>query len=103
MRTIRLMTTRRWWSDNRPFRARKWRKIAHILDKKIIHTLQGQYNRYLVQWEGLEPIEITSVRVEELMNLDPVMWKQFEDNNLQELCYFELEENDAGTSDGHNF
>ena len=49
MGTIQLMTTRRRWTDNRPFQARQWRKIAHILDKKIIHTPQDQYNRYLVQ------------------------------------------------------
>ena len=46
--TIRLMTTRRRWTNNKPFQARQWRKIAHILDKKIIHTPQGQYNRYMV-------------------------------------------------------
>ena len=41
MGTIQLMTTRRRWTNNRPFQARQWRKIAHILDMKIIHTLQG--------------------------------------------------------------
>ena len=32
METIWLMTSRRRWADNKPFRARKWRKIVHILD-----------------------------------------------------------------------
>ena len=27
----------------------------------------------------------------------------FEDNNLQELHYFQLEENDVGAFEGHNF
>lgn len=54
----------------------------HILDKKIIHTRQGQHNRYMVQWEGLAPTESTRVIAGELMNHDLVMWKQFEDNNL---------------------
>ena len=53
--TIRLMTTRRRWTDNRPFQAKQWRNIAHILDKEIFHSSQGQYNSYLVQWEGLSP------------------------------------------------
>ena len=103
MGRIRLMTTRRRWTDNRPFQERKWRKIAHILDKKIIHTLQGQNNRYLVQCEGLEPSENTCVTARDLMNLNPITWKKLEDNNLQELCYFQPEQNDAGTSEGHNF
>ena len=38
MGTIRKMTTRRRWIGNMSFRARKWIKIVHILDKKIIHT-----------------------------------------------------------------
>ena len=29
--------------------------------------------------------------------------EKFEDNNLQELRYFQPEENDAGASRGHNF
>ena len=33
----------------------KKENIAHILDKETLSTLQGQYNRYLVQWEGLTP------------------------------------------------
>ena len=53
------MKERRRWTNNRPFQARQWRKITHILDKKIIHTPQGQYNRYLVQWEGLTPKKST--------------------------------------------
>ena len=26
------MTARRWWTDNKTFQARQWRKIVHILD-----------------------------------------------------------------------
>lgn len=37
------------------------------------------------------------------MNLDLVMWQQFEGNNLQELCSFQPEENDTVTSKGHDF
>jgi hypothetical protein len=33
MGTIRLMTARRRWTNNKPFQARQWRKIMHILDK----------------------------------------------------------------------
>jgi len=29
--------------------------------------------------------------------------EKFEDRNLQELRYFQPEENDAGASEGHNF
>ena len=31
--TIRLMTARRRWTDNKPFQARQWRKIVHIFNK----------------------------------------------------------------------
>ena len=57
----------------------------------------------MVQWEGLEAVEITWITEGDLIKLDPVKWKQFEDNHLQELCYFQTEENDAGTSGEHNF
>ena len=32
----------------------------------------------------------------DLLNLDPIKWKQYEDNNLQELSSFQPEENDTG-------
>jgi hypothetical protein len=32
--TIQLMTTRRRWTDNKPFQARQWRKIVHISNRK---------------------------------------------------------------------
>jgi hypothetical protein len=35
--------------------SKKKENIVHILDKKTLHTQQGQYNRYLVQWEGVAP------------------------------------------------
>ena len=54
--------------------SKKKENIAHILDKKTIHTQQGQYNRYLVQWEGLEPIESTWITEGDLMKLDLVKW-----------------------------
>ena len=38
---------------------KKKEKIVHILDKETLHTRQGQYNRYLVQWEGLAPTKST--------------------------------------------
>ena len=31
--TIWLMTTRRRWTDNKPFQARQWRKIVHIFER----------------------------------------------------------------------
>ena len=34
MGTIRLMTARRRWTDNKPFQAQQWRKIVHISDKE---------------------------------------------------------------------
>ena len=37
----------------------KKEKIVHILDEETLRTQQGQYNRYLVQWEGLAPSEST--------------------------------------------
>ena len=82
---------------------KKKEQIARILDKKAIQTRQGQYNRYLVQWEGFAPEECTWITETELKTLDLVQWQQFEDNNLQELRFFQPEENDAGTSGGHNF
>ena len=82
---------------------KKKENVAHILDNKTISTQQGEYSRYMVQWEGLEAVEITWITEGDLIKLDPVKWKQFEDNHLQELCYFQTEENDAGTSGEHNF
>ena len=34
MGTIWLMTTRRRWIENKPFKERQWRKIVHGLDKE---------------------------------------------------------------------
>ena len=62
--------------------------IPDILDKETLHTQQGQYNWYLVQWEGLTPIENTWITEGDLLNLDIVKQKNFEDNNLQELRSF---------------
>ena len=56
----------------------------------------------MVQWEGLAPIESTCIIVEDLMNLNPAMWKQFENNNLQKLWSFQPEENDVETYGGYN-
>ena len=44
-----------------------------------------------------------SFGIRDLVKLDPVKWKQFEDNHLQELHSFQTEENGAGTSGVHNF
>ena len=68
---------------------KKKENIAHDLDNEILHTQQGQYNWYLVHWEGLAPIESTWITEGDLMNLDPIKWKQFEDNNLEELRFFQ--------------
>ena len=81
---------------------KKKEKIAHILDKKTISSRQGEYNRYMVQWEGLAVANNMWITKGDLMKLDPVKWQQFEDN-LQELCSFQTEENDAGTSEGITF
>ena len=34
MGTILLMTTKRRWTDNKTFQARRWRKIVHVLDNE---------------------------------------------------------------------
>ena len=86
-----------------PFQEKKKEKVAHILDKKTISTWQGEYSRYLVQWEGLEAADSTWIIEGDLVKLDPVKWKQFEDNHSQELRSFQTEENGAGTSRVHNF
>ena len=67
------------WQQDIPIKKKE--NISHILDKETLHTRQGQYNRYLVQWEGLAPTESTWITEGGLWNLDHVKWKQFEDNN----------------------
>ena len=42
----------------------------------------------MVQSDGLAPTESTWVMMGNLMNLDLVKWKQFEDINFQGLCSF---------------
>jgi hypothetical protein len=69
---------------------------VHILDKKTLHNRQGQYIQYMVQWEGVAPAESTWITKGELLKIDLSKWKQFEDSNLQELCCFQPEKNDAG-------
>ena len=81
---------------------KKKEKVAHILDKKTISTQQGEYSRYLVQWESIEATYNTWIIEEDLVKLDPVKWNQFEDH-LQELRSFQTKENGAGTSEEHNF
>lgn len=44
----------------------------HILDNKIVQTQQGQYNKYLVQWEGFTLEESTWITERELQALDLV-------------------------------
>ena len=78
----------------------KKENIAHILEKESLHNRQGQYNRYLIQWEGLAPTETTWITYGDLLNLDSVKWHQFKDNNLQELHSSQLEENYTGISKG---
>ena len=55
---------------------------SHILDKNTIHTQQGEYNRYLVQWEGLEAGDTMWIIEGDLVKLDLGKWKQFENNHL---------------------
>jgi hypothetical protein len=55
--------------------SKKKENIVHILDKKTLHTQQGQYNRYLVQWEGIAPTESTWIIEGDLLNLDPIKWQ----------------------------
>lgn len=52
--------------------SKKKEKIEHILDKKIIHTWKGEYNKYLVLLEGLAPIECKWIMEGDLINLDPI-------------------------------
>ena len=78
----------------------KKEKVAQILDKKTVQTHQGEYNRYLVQWEGLAPTDSTWITEWELQKLDEPKRKLFEDRNLQELRSFQARENDAGASNG---
>ena len=54
----------------------------------------------MVQWEGLELVESTWITEGDLLNLDLVNWKQFEDSNLQEFHSFQLEDNDATIFEG---
>jgi len=53
-----------------------------------------------VQWEGLAPTDSTWITEWELQKLDEPKRKLFEDQNLQELCSFQVGENDAGASNG---
>ena len=91
--TIWLMTTRIRWTDNKPFQAKQWRKIAHVLHKennswfaRPIQLIPSTMGRCSTSKKYLDYNEETS-----------------EDNNLQELRYFQLAKNDAGASEGHNF
>jgi hypothetical protein len=87
--------------------SKKKENIVHVLDKKTLHTWQGQYNRYLSQWEGATTTEITWITEGDLLNLDPGKWKQFENSNLHELRSFQPKKNDTGImqgfSEGRNF
>jgi hypothetical protein len=82
---------------------KKKEKVAHILDKKTISTRQREYSRYLVQWEGLEAVDSTWIIEVDLVKLDPIKWKQFENKYLQELRSFQTKENGARPSRVHNF
>ena len=89
MGKFQLMTPRRRWIDNMPFQAKKWRKIAHILDSysaRPIQQMSGTMGRCSTNRKYMGNNEET-----------------FEDNNMQELRYFQLGENDAEASGGHNF
>ena len=68
------MTTRRRWTDNRPFQAKQWRKIAHILDSysaRSIQQISGTMGRRSTNKKSLGYSE-----------------EKFEVNHLQELRYF---------------
>ena len=86
------------WTHTIPIKKKE--KVAQILDKKTIQTRQGDYNRYLVQWEGLAPTDSTWITEWELQKLDEPKRKLFEDQNLQELRFSQAGENDAGASKG---
>lgn len=61
------------WKHTVPHRKRK--KIAQVLDKKTIHTWQGKYNSYLVQWDRLAPTKSTWIIEWELKKLDHGQWQ----------------------------
>jgi hypothetical protein len=61
------------WQHTIPIKKKE--KIAHILDQKTLHTRQSQYNRYLVQWEGITPTYSTWITKGDLLNLDHVKWQ----------------------------
>jgi hypothetical protein len=61
-----------YWQQAIPSKKRE--KIIHILDKKTLHSRLGQYNQYLVQWEGVAPTESTWITEGNLLNLYPIKW-----------------------------
>ena len=93
METIRLMTTRRRWTDNKSFQVIQWRKIVHVLDKEN-HSCSTRPIQLISSTMGKRRTRRKYMRYSE---------ETFEDNNLRELRYFQPEVNDAGASGGHNF
>ena len=81
------------WQQQVP--VKKKEEVDQILDKKTMDTRHGKYNKYLVHWKGLEQEDNTWVTEWEIQKLDADKWKQFEEDNLQELRFFQAGENDA--------
>ena len=77
--------------------------IPKIHDKQSTSIRQGQYNRYLVQWDGLPDIENTWLSEWVVMQLDPSKLHDFTNSHLQQQCFFQEGENDAGSLESHNF
>ena len=76
--TIRLMTTRGRWTDNKPFQARQWRKIVQISDKEK-HSCSARPIQLIPGTMGRHSTNKMSLGYSE---------EKFEDNHLQELRYF---------------
>ena len=89
------------WTHTVPIKQRE--AVGQILDKKTMQTRQGNYNKYLVQWEGLAPTDSTWITERELQQLDAPKWKQFKDQNSQELRSFQAGEDDTGSLESHHF
>lgn len=74
--TIRLMTARRRWTDNKPFQAWQCRKIVHISDKEN-HSFSTRPIQLIYGTMGRCSTNRKSLGYNEK--------KKIEDNNLQEL------------------
>lgn len=62
--------------------------VARILDKRVITTRHGNYNRYLVQWEGLPQSSNTWVLESELQKIDNQKLQEFQSVELAGAEFF---------------